>query len=107
MGRDELDLLFVLGPDVPIARELYREWDAASPVWEGSRLCPEFVHLPTPGRPPSGLWAEMATEGIVLFERDLVVSRCLMGIRNRIAFGEFTRGQVRGRPYWIAREDDA
>jgi predicted nucleotidyltransferase len=104
--RDELtsdsdvDLLVVVAPNVPLERELYRRWDREPVHWEGRPVEPLFVHLPDPRDRASGLWAEVATEGIVLFERALAVSKVLLQIRRDIARGLLVRGTAHGHPYW-------
>jgi hypothetical protein len=49
----------------------------------------------------SGLWAEAAVDGVVLYDRDLSVSRRLVEVRNRIVAGEIVRRRVHGQPYWV------
>jgi HEPN domain-containing protein len=46
-----------------------------------------LVPLPPKDESLSGVWAEVAVEGIVLFERELIVSRQLVRIRQKIAAG--------------------
>ncbi len=83
----DVDLLVVLAEGVPITRALYRQWEGVVPAWNGREVDLHFVHLPKPGAPVSGSWAEAAICGIVLFEQDLAVSRRLVGIRQHIAAG--------------------
>ena len=45
-------------------------------------------------------WAEIATDGFVVFERDRQVLRLLAQIRSRIASGGLVRRFVHGQPYW-------
>lgn len=97
----DVDLLVVLAERVPITRALYREWDGAVPSWGGREVDLHFVHLPDPAAAVSGSWAEAAVCGIVLHDRDLVVSRRLTAIRGRIASGELVRRMAQGQPYWI------
>ena len=97
----DVDLLVVVGSDVPIVRSLYRAWDEAAPGWEGRRLEVHFVHLPAAGDPTTGLWAEAALEGLVLFERGFELSRRLIDIRRRIAAGAVRRRRAHGQPYWV------
>jgi hypothetical protein len=77
------------------------------PDWEGREVDLHFVHLPEAGDPVSGSWAEAAVCGIVLSDRDLVVSRRLNAIRGRIAAGELVRRMAQGQPYWIHEAGDA
>lgn len=97
----DVDLLVVLAERVPITRALYREWDGAVPSWGGRDVDLHFVHLPDPAAAVSGSWAEAAVCGIVLHDRDLVVSRRLTAIRGRIASGELVRRMAQGQPYWV------
>jgi predicted nucleotidyltransferase len=112
-ARDELtagsdvDLLVVLASSVKITRALYRDWETPALDWEGREVDLHFVHLPEAGDPVSGSWAEAAVCGIVLSDRDLVVSRRLNAIRGRIAAGELVRRMAQGQPYWIHEAGDA
>lgn len=100
-ASSDVDLLIVVDRDVTIARRLYRDWDRAPLDWEGHPAEPHFVHLPEPGTSPGSLWAEVAVDGIVLFERDFVVSRALAEIRQRIASGRLVRRTIHGQAYWV------
>ena len=103
----DVDLLVVLAAGVPITRVLYREWEGAVPSWNGREVDLHFVHLPAPADRVSGSWAEAAVCGIVLYDRDLAVSRRLIAIRERIAAGELTRKMAQGQPYWVHEDRDA
>ena len=106
-ARDELtegsdvDLLVVVDPAVRIVRSLYRAWDEIPSSWDGRSVEAHIVHPPDPGVMPSGLWAEAALEGVVLFERGFEVSRRLIEVRKRIAGGEVSRREAHGQPYWV------
>jgi hypothetical protein len=97
----------VLTDEVAITRSFYRQWEDVLPAWEGRRVDPHFVHLPAAGDRVSGSWAEASVCGIVLFDRDLIVSRRLIEIRSRIAAGELIRRQAQGQPYWVHEDADA
>ena len=105
-ARDELtetsdvDLLVVISPDLAITRELYRAWDADPLHWSSHPVEPHFVHAPDDAR-VTGVWAEVATEGIVLFERGFELSRLLARIRRRILAQHFLRHRAQGQPYWV------
>jgi hypothetical protein len=102
MGEEsDADLLIVVAGDLPLSRSLYRSWDENPLRWNGHPVEPHFVHLPQPGEGPSGLWAEVAMEGLVLFDRDLRVSRCLVEVRRAIASGLLIRRRSHGQPYWV------
>ena len=97
----DVDLLMVVDPGIPIERSLYRPWDGRPLTWDGHDIEPHFAHLPEPGTRLSSFWAEVAVDGVVLFDRDLTVSRRLVDFRQRIASGEMVRRQVDGHPYWV------
>lgn len=99
----DVDLLVVVDREVPIVRGLYRAWDEMQPAltWEGRRLEVHFVHPPEGGQAPTGLWAEAAIDGLVLFERGLRLSRSLMAVRRQVASGAVQRRRVHGQPYWV------
>ena len=101
--ESDVDLLVVVDPGVDIVRSLYRVWDEADPplTWEGRRLEVHLVHLPASGEMPSGLWAEAALDGLVLFDRAFELARRLIAIRRRIATGAVRRRRVHGQPYWV------
>lgn len=97
----DVDLLVVIDPEVPIVRSLYRPWDETPCRWEGRRLEVHFIHRPEGGARPTGLWAEVALDGLVLFDRDLELSRHLIQVRREIATGSVRREQSHGQPYWV------
>jgi predicted nucleotidyltransferase len=106
-ARDELatdsdvDHLVVVKADVEIERPIYAQWDQTPLDWSGRSVEPHFAHLPGFGARISGLWAEVAVDGIVLFDRDLALSRRLVEIRRRIASGEMVRRTSHGHSYWV------
>ena len=96
----DVDLLVVIDPAVDITRGLYRRWDATHTTWDGHQVEPHFVQLPRPNLVVAGLWAELALDGIVLFERGLVLSIRLAQIRRDMLAGRIVRRMVHGQPYW-------
>jgi hypothetical protein len=100
-AASDVDLLVIIEPSVPITRKLYRTWDAEPLQWDTHPVEPHFVHLPEPDTRVTGLWAEAAVDGIVLFDRDLSVSKRLAEIRRRIVAGELVRRHAHGQPYWV------
>lgn len=100
LATSDVDVLVVVEPSAPITRELYRRWDADPLTLDGRPVEPHFVHLPSPDDPPTGLWAEAAIDGIVLFERGMRVSARLAQTRRDIAAGRLVRRIVHGQPYW-------
>lgn len=97
----DVDLLIIVEPRVAIVRELYRRWDTSPLFWGGRPVEVHFVHFPEAGSSVSGLWAEAALDGVVLFERGLVVSRRLGELRRRIVAGDLSRRRAHGQPYWV------
>lgn len=98
----DLDLLVVVPDDLALRRHLYRQWGDAELTVGGLRVEPHFVHLPAPGVVVTGVWAEAALDGIVLFEQGLTVSRRLGEVRRDVADGRIVRRVVHGQPYWAA-----
>jgi hypothetical protein len=96
----DVDLLIVVERGVRLTRSLYRRWDETPLEWRGRRAEPQFVHLPEPGSVPSGLWAEVALDGVVVHERGLRLSRWLVEVRRAIAAGQIVRRFAHGQPYW-------
>lgn len=98
----DVDVLVVLGREVRLSRALYREWDASGLEWSSRRVDAHFVHLPAEPDGVTNLWAEVAVDGVVLFDRGFTLSRKLAAIRARIASGEIVRRRSNGQPYWAA-----
>ena len=98
----DFDVLLIAEDIVPITRRLYRRWDREPPLhWRGHEVEPHFVHLPPEGAVPSGTWAEVATDGLVLYERGWAVSERLAGFRRMISAGRISRRLLHGQPYWV------
>lgn len=97
----DLDVLMITADTVPIVRGLYRCWDDGPALsWAGHEVTPHFVRLPSRGAAVSGLWAEVAMDGLILVERELVVSRHLAGVRRRILRRELLLRVAGGARYW-------
>ncbi len=94
-----VDALLVVEPDLTLTRALYRAWDAKPVTWRGRRVDPHFVH-PAADEGFSGLWAEVALDGTVLFDRGWMLSARLARVRRAIADGRLVRRVVHGQPYW-------
>lgn len=97
----DVDLLLVVRPGTGVTRRLYRVWDEAPVSWEGHAVEPHFAHLPEPGSRLTGLWAEVAIEGIVLFDPEFRVSRRLVTLRRRVMEERLVRRRAHGQPYWV------
>jgi len=96
----DVDLLVVLDEGVPLTRALYREWDQVPLEWAGRPVEAHFAHVPPAAHLAAGLWAEVALDGIVLFERGFGVSTRLAAIRRDIAAGRIVRREAHGQAYW-------
>lgn len=96
----DVDVLVVVDAGAPITRALYRRWDAQPLAWDGHAVEPHFVRLRGREEGATGLWAEAAIDGIVLFERGLQVSRRLAEVRRDVLAGRLVRRTAHGQPYW-------
>jgi len=100
----DLDLLIVLERRVALGRSLYRRWDEA-PIRDGNLVLePHFAHLPDAGEVVAGVWAEVALDGIVLYEREFRISMRLAAVRRDIVSGRIVRRIAHGQPYWVRSE---
>ena len=101
-ATSDFDVLLIAADDLAISRQLYRRWDDALGLsWQGLDVEPHFVHLLPEGEVPSGLWGEVATDGVILFQRGFEVARRLAEVRRRIADGDIIRRFAEGQPYWV------
>ena len=98
-AASDVDALIVVDRSVELDRALYRHWDAEAIAWQGRPVDGHFVHMPEEGT-FSGLWADAAIDGQVLFDRDGSVSEHLLRVRQAIAQGRLVRRVVQGKPYW-------
>lgn len=96
----DIDVMIVVDRALPLTRRLYAAWDAERPTWDGRAVDAHFVHLPSSTDRPSGVWCELAVEGLLLSDRDGVVSAALIGVRRAIARGRLVRKTAHGQPYW-------
>lgn len=97
----DVDLLVVLERRVPLVRALYAPWDEEPATWDGRRVEVHLAHLPDSGQAPSSIWAEVALDGLIVFERGRQMSSCLAAVRREIAAGRFVRRLSQGQPYWV------
>lgn len=98
--RSDVDVLVVVEAGVELTRDLYRHWDDAPLRWGGRAVDAHFVRLPPPESAVTGLWAEAAIDGSVIFERDTRLSEHLVRVRRVIAEGRLVRRTAHGQPYW-------
>ena len=101
----DIDLMIVVDESVEINRRLYRDWDDEPIYWNTHLVEPHFAHLPASAT--GGIWAEIAVDGVILFERGLLLSKRLVNLRQDIADGRLVRRRVHGQPYWVDREEGA
>jgi hypothetical protein len=94
-------VLVVVDPEQEVTRETYRTWDESPVRSEGRIVEPHVVRLPEPGTPVSGVWAEVAMEGVVLFEQGFGISRRLVEMRRQILAGRLVRRRAHGQAYWV------
>jgi hypothetical protein len=81
-----------------VARKL-----ALPPIsFAGRRVEPHFVHLPAADATLSGLWPEIAIDGVILVDRALTLALALASIRRAIVTGRLQRRIVHGQSYWVA-----
>lgn len=103
----DVDLLLVLVPDVAPTRAMYRRWDREPSTWDGRRVEAHLARLPGNLDAPTALWAEIAQEGIVVWERDYRLSRRLAVLRKQLARSGMQRRTLHGQPYWTEDVTDA
>ena len=98
----DLDILLAAGERVSVSRDLYRNWDAEPGLsWHGHPVSPHFARLRPEFEPVSGFWAEVALDGLVVFDPEWVVSRHLVALRRRISAGEIKQRVAGRRSYWV------
>lgn len=95
----DIDLLVVLNRSVTLDRDIYSRWRVRK--FEGREVAPLFVQIPGEGERIGGLWFEVALDGIVLFDRELHLSRFLAHVRDLVAGGCVRRKVTHGHPYWV------
>jgi predicted nucleotidyltransferase len=98
----DVDVLIVVAREVEITRTLYAPWDNEDLTIEGRRVEPHFVQVRVAGDPISGLWAEIALDGAIVYDPDLALARELSRIRRAILGGEIVRRSAGGRSWWTA-----
>jgi hypothetical protein len=94
-------VLVVVDRQLPLSRQLYRQWDAPSPA-EDEVLDVHFVHLPERPDQAGGVWCEVAIEGTVLADTTGAVGRAIVDVRRAIGEGRLVRKRAHGQPYWTA-----
>lgn len=97
----DIDVMVALDPRVPLNMQLYEAWGEQEWRVDTHVLDVHFAHIPDGEELPSGLWAEIALDGRVVYESELVVTRTLATVRRRIAAGDLVRRSSHGQPYWM------
>ena len=95
----DLDILIILKSSVAINRSLYSKWDESTTSLP-KNISVHFVHLPLEVESQSGLWCEVALEGIILYDEVLTVSKYLIKLRQEILNGSYTFSHSHGHRYW-------
>ena len=98
-ATSDVDAIVVVEPRVDLSRVLYRKWDEQPVTWQGRQVDAHFVHPPD-DETTSGLWAEAAIDGLVLFDRGGRLAGALARVRRAIADGRIVRRVAHGQPYW-------
>jgi predicted nucleotidyltransferase len=102
VAHSDIDLLMVLHPSCALNRDLYARWDGfAAPAGISKRLSPHFCRLAESCENAGSLWFEVALEGIVLWERELSVSKYLARLRHFMLDNNIRRRFSYGVPYWV------
>ncbi len=99
----DIDLLIVVNKNKPISRGLYRSWQAVAKD-EVGRCEPHFVHLPQDLKRISGLWAEVAVDGLLVSDAQGEIHKFLIAVRRAIASGQLSAKKVHGQTYWLHSE---
>jgi predicted nucleotidyltransferase len=106
-GASDADLLIVLTEGQKLHRGLYTMWDslkAANHLWYGYPASPQFVLLPRAASAPTGLWYEVALDGIVLWDRHGEIRAVLRRLRLEMSHGIIQRRETHGHPYWVRKD---
>jgi len=98
-ANSDIDLLVVLNRSVTLDRDVYSRWQLHR--IDGREVAPLIVRIPGIGERIGGLWFEVALDGIVLYDRDLHLSRFLSHVRDLVAGGRVRRMVTHGHPYWV------
>lgn len=99
--KSDTDFLIVLQTKVPVTRSLYQEWDnhVISPpeeIWN-----PHFVHLPPSPDEAGGLWLEVSSSHLILWEEQGSVAKFLAKLQETIQRKGFRRYWSNGHPFWV------
>jgi predicted nucleotidyltransferase len=104
-ANSDVDLLIILSRSVTLDRDVYARWQLRK--FDGREVAPLFVQIPREGERIGGLWFEVALDGIVLFDKDLNLSRFLSRVRDLVADGRVRRLVTHGHSYWVHTDQAA
>ena len=107
--NSDIDLLIVIPLDQSIERDLYLRWEKfLKNKFLGheshEKYSPQFVHPLGDISQASGLWLEVAMDGIVLFSSDVNLVKKLNFLKEQILQGYYLRKWSHGQPYWVKNE---
>lgn len=102
----DIDVMLVAERGATITRSLLANWDSSPLNFDGRPVQAHFISLPASTGSISGLWAELAIDGVVVFERGFEVSRRLARARSEIAAGRLQRRRSHGQNYWVHTKDE-
>lgn len=101
-ASSDVDWLLVIDSSKKVTRSLYHKWDQVSREFpELENVEPQFVTLPRSARDAGGLWAEVAIEGRVQWQKTEAVSDVLRSLRQLMSEGVLQRKLSHGHPYWV------
>lgn len=97
-SESDTDFLFVVDNEVRIQRATYTNFENSKTLADEVSI--HIVNLPLSYEALSGLWCEIALEGIMLFDKNLNVSGFLLEIRRMILEGVYLARYSHGHRYW-------
>lgn len=101
--NSDIDLLFVIDHCIAIDRDSYSVFQ--NEQISGHTISPLIVYPPDSESKFRSLWLEVAIGGIVLTEREFLISQTLIQIRNLIESGQAVRKVSYGVPYWTIKQN--
>jgi Nucleotidyltransferase domain/HicB family len=100
--QSDIDLLIVLDKEFPITRGVYRSWETHA--MSAGKCEPHFVTLPSDINYVTGLWAEIALDGVVLSDDSARLHRYLVQVRRALVDGKLLSRKSHGQTYWVRNE---
>jgi hypothetical protein len=98
----DVDVLIVVSEAVAVDRSLYAPWDRLELRIAGHPVEPHYAQLRAPGEALSGFWAEVALDGMAVYDPTLELTRELGRIRRAILSGALVRRSAAGHSWWSA-----